>query len=143
MLVVSGETAALRAMPATCRQRAVSTAPASASGSPGLSPQAAASHAQAMRHGSCIAAAPPGMRTGRERREALESDEIADEHLPAPDRAVRPVPRAVVDRADGRALEAVLGEARGEVGVVVLDARRSTPSSSSAYAVDEYSGCRS
>ena len=61
------------------------------------------------------------MRTGAE-RPARSNAQVADQDLAAPDRPVRPVARAVEDRADRRALDAVLGEARGEVRVVVLDA---------------------
>ena len=65
MLVVSGETAGLCAMRATCCQRTASTSPASAAGRGGHSPCAAASQEQAMRHGSRTAAAAPGSRTVR------------------------------------------------------------------------------
>ena len=51
-------------------------------------------------------------------------DEVADEDLAAPDRPVRPIARAVVDRAHGRPLEAVLGEAGRQMGMVVLHARQ-------------------
>ena len=77
------------------------------------------------------------MRTRAQRGRALERHEVADEDLSAPDRAVGAVARAVVDRSDGRALEAVLGEARGQMGVVVLDAGHgSHRRSSSANAVE-------
>ena len=125
MLVVSGETVALSAMRATCRQRAASTAPASAAGSACASRRA---RRRARRRPCATAraprAAPPGMRTGRSDATRSKRDEIAHEDLAAPDRAVGPVARAVVDRADGRPLEAVLREAGGEVRVVVLDARQ-------------------
>ncbi len=52
----------------------------------------------------------------------LEALEAAEEDLPAPDRPVGAEARAVVDRADRRPGLAVLGERRGEVRVMVLDA---------------------
>ncbi len=52
---------------------------------------------------------------------ALEAAQVAAQDLPAPHRAVRAEPGPVEDRADRRAGLAVLGEARREVGVVVLD----------------------
>ena len=51
-----------------------------------------------------------------------KSREVAAEELAAPDRAVGPVAGPVEDRADGGAELAVLGQARREVRVVVLDA---------------------
>ena len=57
-----------------------------------------------------------------QRGRALERHEVAHEDLAAPDGAVGAIARAVVDRPDGRALESVLGKARGQVCVVVLDA---------------------
>ena len=54
--------------------------------------------------------------------DALEAAQVAVQQLAAPDRAVGPVAGAVVDRADRGLRLAVLGEAGGEVGVVVLHA---------------------
>jgi hypothetical protein len=53
---------------------------------------------------------------------APEPRRAADEQLAAPHGPVRPVARAVEDRADGVAGLAVLGQAGGQVGVVVLHA---------------------
>ncbi len=65
MLVVGGEATPERSSSQTSSQRAGSTSPASAGGIAGRSsPAACASHAQAIRHGCLIAAAPPGRRTG-------------------------------------------------------------------------------
>ena len=44
------------------------------------------------------------------------------QQLAAPDGPVEPVAGAVEDRADRRPGDAVLGQARGQVGVMVLDA---------------------
>ena len=63
-----------------------------------------------------------GQRHGVEPGEPFEAFEVAVEELAAPDRPVRPVPRAVEDECERRALFAVLGEARCRVRVVVLDA---------------------
>ena len=52
---------------------------------------------------------------------ALEGLEVADEDLPSPHRPVAAEPGAVEDRADRRPGLAVLGQAGGEVSVVVLD----------------------
>ena len=81
---------------------------------------------RATRRPSATAGAPRGRRracrTGHRCAGALEAVEVADQQLAAPDRAVGAVAGAVVDRPDRRAALAVLGQARGEVGVVVLDA---------------------
>ena len=53
---------------------------------------------------------------------ALEAVQPADEQLAAPHRAVEPEAGAVEDRPDRRAALAVLGQAGGEVRVVVLHA---------------------
>ena len=53
---------------------------------------------------------------------ALEAREVPHQQLPAPDRPVDPQPRTVVDRSDRPPALPVLGQARGEVGVVMLDA---------------------
>ena len=68
--------------------------------------------------------------------DALEGGQVADEQLAAPHRAVGAVAGAVVDRAHGRPGLAVLGQARGQVRVVVLhahelDARRARARTSS------------
>ena len=55
-------------------------------------------------------------------RQALESVEVAAQQLAAPERSVGAVPGAVEDERQRRALLAVLGETRGGVRVVVLDA---------------------
>ncbi len=121
MLVVGGEATPVRSSSQTSSQRAASTSPRSAAGQRrALLPRACASQAQAIRQGCLIAAAPPGSRTGQQQPGALVAAEAAGQQLPAPDGAVRPVAGAVVDRADRRALLAVLGEAGGEVRVVVL-----------------------
>ena len=78
-----------------------------------------AGHPPRLAHGTL----PAGHAHRAQRGGALERHEVADEDLSTPDRAVGAVARAVVDRSDGRAFEAVLGEARGQMGVVVLDAR--------------------
>ena len=63
-----------------------------------------------------------GQRHRVEPGEPLEALEIAMEELAAPDRPVGAKARAVEDERERRALLAVLGEARGRVRVVVLDA---------------------
>ena len=68
--------------------------------------------------------------------DALEAAQVADQQLAAPDRAVGAVAGAVEDRRRRRAGLAVLGEAGGEVRVVVLhadmlDARRARARSAS------------
>ena len=114
---------AARASRATARHAAASTRPSSAGGTSGTSaPVASASHAHAIRHGSRTAASPPGSaHPVAGGRRGSNPREVADEELPAPDRPVGAVPGAVEDRADGRAGLAVLRQAGGEVGVVVLD----------------------
>ena len=72
-------------------------------GRPGRSSPSACSQAHAIRHGSRTAASPPGSRTGQRWPGALAAADAADEQLAAPDGAVGAQPRAVVDRADGRA----------------------------------------
>ena len=52
----------------------------------------------------------------------LESVQVAAEELAAPQRPVRAVPGAVEDQRERRPRLAVLGEAGGRVGVVVLHA---------------------
>ena len=123
MLVVSGDTAGLSAMlsdlpPADGvdhiqRSRQVRRLPAR-----GREPRVG--HAPRLVHGTRAAGHPHRA----ERCDALERHQVADEHLTAPDRPVRAVAGAVVDRSHCRALEPVLGETGGEVGVVVLDARQ-------------------
>ena len=80
-------------------------------------PEPRAGHAPRRADGRVAARHADRVQVGR----ALEAGQIADEDLAAPDRAVGAVAGAVVDRADRRAGLAVLGEARGEVRVVVLD----------------------
>ena len=63
-----------------------------------------------------------GERHGLEVRQALEPVEVAAQQLAAPERSVGAVPRAVEDERERGPLLAVLGEARGGVRVVVLDA---------------------
>ena len=65
MLVVTGETSSLRPITAICSQGPGRTRPASSRGTGCGSPKASVSHAQAMRQGSRIACAPPGIRTGQ------------------------------------------------------------------------------
>ena len=78
-----------------------------------------------------------------EQAHALEALEVAEQELPAPDRAVVSVAGAVEDRADRGSGLAVLREAGRQVGVVVLTSISSTPSRSCAYLVERYSGWRS
>src|SRR5262249_34193614 len=52
---------------------------------------------------------------------ATERGDVAVKQLATPHGPVEPVPGAVEDRADRRSGLSVLGQARGEVGVVVLD----------------------
>ena len=78
--------------------------------------------AAATRHGSRIAASPPGSGTGSRCASRSKPAEVAAQQLAAPERPVGAVARAVEDERERRALLAVLGEARGGVGVVVLDA---------------------
>ncbi len=63
-----------------------------------------------------------GQRDRVEVRDPLEGAEIAAENLPAPERPVRSVARAVEDEREGRALQAVLGQTGGSMRVVVLNA---------------------
>ena len=76
----------------------------------------------ATRHGSRIAASPPGSGTGSSQASRSKLVEVAAEQLAAPERPVRAVARAVEDERERRALLAVLGEAGGRVRVVVLHA---------------------
>jgi hypothetical protein len=64
--------------------------------------------------------------------DARARHEVAGEHLAAPDGAVRTQARAVEDRAHGRARFPVLGQAGGEMRVVVLDRDGLGPSRPSA-----------
>ena len=138
MLVVSGEARPVRASCATCSQRSGSMPGSGAARAP-----ISASHAQAIRHGSRIARLAAGHPHRPEVPDALESAQVAAQQLAAPDGAVGAVAGAVVDRADRRRRHAVLGEARREVRVVVLDADAPAASRSSAYLVERYSGWRS
>ena len=66
MLVVGGEATPVRSSSQTSDQRSSSTSPERMAGSGGSPvPLAVASHEQAIRHGSRIAAAPPGRRVGQ------------------------------------------------------------------------------
>ena len=76
-------------------------------------------------------------------RDALERREVAAQQLAAPERPVGAVAGAVEDERERRPGLAVLGEARGGVGVVVLDADELGSSCSSAHFVARYSGWRS
>ena len=76
----------------------------------------------ATRHGSRIAASPPGSGTGSRCARRSNRVEVAAQQLAAPQRSVGAVARAVEDERERGPLLAVLGEARGGVGVVVLDA---------------------
>jgi hypothetical protein len=117
MLVVSGDTAGLPAMAPAARvdricQRSRQIRRLAACGR-----EPCVGHAPRLVDGTRAAGHPHRA----ERCHALERDQVADEHLATPDRAVRAVPGAVVDRPHRRALQPVLGETGGEVGVVVLD----------------------
>ncbi len=109
-------------MRATASQRPpVDARAAIARGGAASAPSAATSHAHAIRHGSRTARSPPGRRTGRRCPTRVEPAQVADQDLAAPDRAVGAVAGTVEDRADGGPGLAVLGQAGGEVRVVVLD----------------------
>ena len=53
--------------------------------------------------------------------DALEAGEVGDQELASPQRAVEPVAETVEGHADRRPLHAVVGQAGGDVRVVVLD----------------------
>ena len=61
-------------------------------------------------------------RHGHQAAGSLEAGQIRDQELAAPDRAVGPVPGPVEGDADDRAVLAVVGEAGGDVRVMVLHA---------------------
>ena len=86
---------------------------------PGSRP-ARAAHTAAIRHGSRIAATPPGIGSGAQLADALEAGEVGDQHLAAPHRAVGPVAETVEGDAEHGLGAAVLDHARGDVRVVVL-----------------------
>ena len=78
----------------------------------------------------------------------LEAGQVGHQDLAAPDRAVGAPAEPVEGDADHRTGLAVVGQAGGDVGVVVLDAGQldgaaALSSRSRAYLVDRYSGCRS
>ena len=75
----------------------------------------------AVRHGCADRRLAARQRHRLEVCEALEAGEVAAEQLAAPERPVRAVAGAVEDERERRAALAVLGEAGGGVGVVVLD----------------------
>ena len=75
-----------------------------------------------MRHGSRMAAAPPGSPTGRRCARRSQPLEVDVEELATPQRAVAPVAEAVEGDPEDALGAAVLGEARGDVRVVVLHA---------------------
>ncbi len=52
---------------------------------------------------------------------ALVAAGIAEQKFAAPDRAIRPVARAIPNHAQRRTVDVVLGQHGGEVSVVVLD----------------------
>ena len=83
---------------------------------------APASRAQTapMRHGSRIAATPPGIGDGTEVPDALEPVEVGHQELAAPEGAVGAVAETVEGEPEHRFGAAVLHHARGDVGVVVL-----------------------
>ena len=116
------------------RRRAASAAGAS------LRPPAATRRPCARAGGSPPRRRACGPRTAAPR---ARTRQVADQQLAAPDRAVGAVAGAVVDRPQRGAGMAVLGQAGGEVGVMVLHADEITPSRSSACLVERYSGCRS
>ena len=123
MLVVTGASEPVSASARHRAPRRGDTAPASARGSGGSAPRAASSHAHAIRHGSRDRPVAAGQPHGPQVAGALEPAQVADQQLAAPDRAVgrrSPVPSKIAPTAGPRL--AVLGQAGGEVGVVVLDA---------------------
>ena len=134
-LVVRGELTRSRTTGPRCQSPAVTESP-SARGIGGSSTSsAAASQAHAIRHG-CRAAASPPEADGKEQPGALVAGDPAGEDLPLPDGAVGPEAGSVIDRAHRVAGHAVLGEAGGEVRMVVLDADGLDASRSSAYRVE-------
>ena len=96
-----------------------------------------------MRHGSRIAATPPGIGTGRRWPTRSNAVEVGDQQLAAPQRAVGAVAEAVEGEAEHRLGAAVLDHARRDVGVVVLHGDRRQVELAAANFVDRYSGCRS
>ena len=122
MLVVSGAAKPVSAIRATASQRSGSTCARSAGGSAGTAParrdEPRARHPPRLACGAVAAREP----YGRQMPDARERPQVAEQQLAAPRDAVGTVPGPVVDRADGGAGEAVLGQARREVRVVVLDA---------------------
>ena len=86
-------------------------------------PNAASRCAAAIRQGSLMAMAPPGIRTGARcparRNEVRSATRISPPHIDAVAAEAQPVE----GDPDGRARLAVVGEAGGDVGVVVLDRR--------------------
>ena len=79
----------------------------------------------AMRHGSRAADVSAGEREGSQVPDALEARAVDAEQLAAPGVPVVAEPDTVEREAEMRALPPVLGEDGGDVGVVVLDRRRS------------------
>ena len=76
------------------------------------------SNPRAARRGSRTAASPPGRRNGRRCATRVEAAGVAQEELPAPDRAVRPVARAVPGDAEraARRRRSRRGRTRGARG---------------------------
>ena len=111
---------------------------------PARAPSAARSHAHAIRHGSRTAGSPPGIRTGRRWPARSKPRRSPRSSSPPQTRAVGAVAGAVVDRARprGPARRARPGTRRGARGGAGRRRAR-TPSRSSAYLVERYSGCRS
>ena len=120
-LVVSGDANPLRASSATWLQAAALDQPAQAlrAGSDRRrAPRRATRRPCATAGGSRPRR--PASAPGSSRPARSQPREPADQQLATPDRAVLAVAGAVEDRPYGRAVLAVLGEARREVGMVVL-----------------------
>ena len=103
----------------------------------------ASAHTAAIRHGSRIAGDPPGIGTARRWPTRSIPGEVGDEQLAAPQRAVGAVAEPVEGDAEHRLGAAVLDQAGGDVGVMVLHAPRRAGRGRAANLVDRYSGCRS
>ena len=70
---------------------------------------------------------PDGSHSARQRHRlqepgSLESRQVSNQELAAPDRAVGAVPGAIEGDPDDRPVLAIVGDARGDVGVMVLNA---------------------
>ena len=97
------------------------------------SPKISNSRPRAERRGSRAARSPPGRGNVRRWATRRKLGSLAQQHFAAPDRAVGPVAGAVPGETQHRPVQAVLGHAGRDVGVVVLDRhQRHVPSGGQA-----------